>query len=416
MRARLFQADGPLLDDDIPDYMMDKAIERDIVKAQLENADTDVFTGLPFKTEDNAPTDAEKAAAYREQAKHLSVKEKAEQYAALQAIPADSYVQGMVEQSMAGLTRADIETQLKTAYAAEMEVDPATLDGYIADMDDETLFGYVEQMIAENLRVQYAEGVAAQLAMMTDAQLAAAFDARAAETGPAAVGMEPYTEAQWVWLYDNFMPPTHSESDYKTNMKLLGWADPESPAAVSLYAATFADKDAIADCIERYNAGVENEEQEISYTDYVALLMSSITTIINAISYVLIAFVAISLVVSSIMIGIITYISVLERTKEIGILRAMGASKRDIRRVFNAETLIIGLCAGIIGIVFTVIICIPASAIVQYATGIPTIRAVLPWVGGVVLIAVSTLLTVISGLLPAGSASRKDPVVALRTE
>ena len=140
------------------------------------------------------------------------------------------------------------------------------------------------------------------------------------------------------------------------------------------------------------------------------------TTIVNAISYVLIAFVSISLVVSSIMIGIITYISVLERTKEIGILRAMGASKRDIRRVFNAETLIIGLCAGIIGIVFTVIICIPASALVQYLTDIPSIRAVLPWMGGVILIIVSTVMTVISGLIPAGSASRKDPVVALRTE
>ena len=148
----------------------------------------------------------------------------------------------------------------------------------------------------------------------------------------------------------------------------------------------------------------------------VGILMSGITTIINAISYVLIAFVSISLVVSSIMIGIITYISVLERTKEIGILRAMGASKRDIRRVFNAETLIIGLCAGIIGIVATVIICIPASLLIQYLTEIPTIAAVLPWQGAIVLIAVSTVMTVISGLIPAKSASRKDPVVALRTE
>ena len=388
-----------------------------IVKAQMEDPAVDVFSGLPFVTEDTAePTDAEKAAAYREQAKDLSVKEKAEQYAALQAIPADSYVQGMVEQSMAGLTRADIETQLKDAYAAEMEVDPATLDGYIANMDDETLFGYVEQMIAETLRAQYAEGVAAQLAVMTDAQLAAAFDARAAETGPAVVGMEPYTEAQWVWLYDNFMPPTHSGSDYKTNMKLLGWADPESPAAVSLYAATFADKDAIADCIERYNAGVENEEQEITYTDYVALLMSSITTIINAISYVLIAFVAISLVVSSIMIGIITYISVLERTKEIGILRAIGASKRDISRVFNAETVIVGFVSGAIGIGLTLALNIPINLIVRHLTGIESLRASLPAPAAVILVIISMLLTVIAGLFPSRVAAKKDPVVALRSE
>ena len=205
------------------------------------------------------------------------------------------------------------------------------------------------------------------------------------------------------------------DATYDSVLDTLDDAEAAKPASINFYAKDFESKDFIEQFISDYNDSVE-EADKLKYTDMVGILMSGITTIINAISYVLIAFVSISLVVSSIMIGIITYISVLERTKEIGILRAMGASKRDIRRVFNAETLIIGLCAGIIGIVFTVIICIPASAIVQYATGIPTIRAVLPWVGGVVLIAVSTILTVISGLLPAGSASRKDPVVALRTE
>ena len=205
------------------------------------------------------------------------------------------------------------------------------------------------------------------------------------------------------------------DATYDSVLDTLDDAEAAKPASINFYAKDFESKDFIEQFISDYNDSVE-EADKLKYTDMVGILMSGITTIINAISYVLIAFVSISLVVSSIMIGIITYISVLERTKEIGILRAMGASKRDIRRVFNAETLIIGLCAGIIGIVFTVIIFIPASAIVQYATGIPTIRAVLPWVGGVVLIAVSTLLTVISGLLPAGSASRKDPVVALRTE
>jgi putative ABC transport system permease protein len=205
------------------------------------------------------------------------------------------------------------------------------------------------------------------------------------------------------------------DATYDSVLDTLDDAEAAKPASINFYAKDFESKDFIEQFISDYNDSVE-EADKLKYTDMVGILMSGITTIINAISYVLSAFVSISLVVSSIMIGIITYISVLERTKEIGILRAMGASKRDIRRVFNAETLIIGLCAGIIGIVFTVIICIPASAIVQYATGIPTIRAVLPWVGGVVLIAVSTILTVISGLLPAGSASRKDPVVALRTE
>ena len=206
------------------------------------------------------------------------------------------------------------------------------------------------------------------------------------------------------------------DATYESVLDTLDDAESAKPASINFYALNFESKDFIEAFIEDYNNSRTEESDKLKYTDMVGILMSGITTIINAISYVLIAFVSISLVVSSIMIGIITYISVLERTKEIGILRAMGASKRDIRRVFNAETLIIGLCAGIIGIVFTVIICIPASIIVQNATGIHNIRAVLPWQGGVILIAVSTILTVISGLLPAGSASRKDPVVALRTE
>ena len=158
------------------------------------------------------------------------------------------------------------------------------------------------------------------------------------------------------------------------------------------------------------------EEDQISYTDMVALLMSSITTIINVISYVLIAFVAISLVVSSIMIGIITYISVLERTKEIGILRAIGASKRDISRVFNAETFIIGLAAGVIGIGITLLLNIPINIIVHDLTGIQSINSTLPAAGGVGLVLISVVLTFIAGLIPSGLAAKKDPVEALRTE
>ena len=205
------------------------------------------------------------------------------------------------------------------------------------------------------------------------------------------------------------------DATYESILDTLDDAESAKPASVNFYAKDFESKDFITQFIKDYNDSVE-EADKLKYTDIVGVLMSGITTIINAISYVLIAFVSISLVVSSIMIGIITYISVLERTKEIGILRAMGASKRDIGRVFNAETLIIGLCAGIIGIVLTILICIPASAIVQYFTGIPTIAAVLPWQGALILIGVSTVMTLISGLIPAKSASRKDPVVALRTE
>ena len=191
--------------------------------------------------------------------------------------------------------------------------------------------------------------------------------------------------------------------------------DLKSPSSINIYASTFEDKDAIADAIERYNETV-SEDDKIEYTDMVALLMSSITTIINVISYVLIAFVAISLVVSSIMIGIITYISVLERAKEIGILRAIGASKKDVSRVFNAETFIIGLTAGVIGIVSTLLLNIPINIIVHDLTGIMAINSTLPVAGAVGLVIISVALTFIAGLIPSGLAAKKDPVEALRTE
>ena len=171
----------------------------------------------------------------------------------------------------------------------------------------------------------------------------------------------------------------------------------------------------ITDAIDEYNANVE-ELKQIKYTDYLGLMMSSITTIINAISYVLIAFVAISLVVSSIMIGVITLISVQERTKEIGILRAIGASKKDVSGMFNAETMIVGFAAGLLGVVVTYLLCIPINLLLHHLTGIENLNAVLPVGAAVILVAISVGLTLISGLIPSRSAAKKDPVVALRTE
>ena len=219
-----------------------------------------------------------------------------------------------------------------------------------------------------------------------------------------------------IFIYKNFVPSGESTSTYDDNLRRVGICDLDDPSAIHIYASTFEDKDYISSVISDYNDRQTDDSNKISYTDYVALLMSSVTIIVNAISYVLIAFVSISLVVSSIMIGIITNISVLERTKEIGILRAIGASKKDVSRVFNAETLIVGFCAGLMGIIITVILCFPITAIIQALTGLDNIRATLPWVGGVLLVIISMALTLIAGIIPAKSAAKKDPVVALRTE
>ncbi len=203
------------------------------------------------------------------------------------------------------------------------------------------------------------------------------------------------------------------------NLLDLGYADLEEPTMISFYFENFEDKDTFKEIISEYNSDMTAaglDENVITYTDITGILMSSITTIINAISYVLIAFVSISLVVSSIMIGIITYISVLERTKEIGILRAMGASKGNISNVFNAETFIIGLFAGLLGVGISALLCIPINAIVHNATGIDEINAVLPTQAAVVLVILSVILTLIGGLIPSRMAAKRDPVVALRSE
>ena len=205
-----------------------------------------------------------------------------------------------------------------------------------------------------------------------------------------------------------------SGNSLQANLEKMGVSDPDKPSSVLIYPKDFEAKGKITDMIEAYNAEV-GEDRAVRYTDLVGLLMDSVTTIVNAISYVLVAFVAISLVVSSIMIGIITYISVLERTKEIGILRSIGASRRDVSRVFNAETLIVGFAAGVIGILVTLGLTVIANIILGNLTGIPDIAA-LPPLAGFALIIISMLLTLIAGIIPSRIASRKDPVVALRTE
>ena len=210
-----------------------------------------------------------------------------------------------------------------------------------------------------------------------------------------------------------------ASATYDSNLQKLGYADFAKPSEIDIYPKDFESKEQVVDYLDRYNKKMEEagkDEQVISYTDVVGTLMSSVTDIVNTISYVLIAFVAISLVVSSIMIGVITYISVLERKKEIGILRAIGASKRNVSQVFNAETFIIGLCAGLIGIGLTLLLLLPGNMIIHAVADNSNVNAVLPVIPALVLIALSVVLTLLGGLIPSKKASKSDPVTALRTE
>ena len=211
---------------------------------------------------------------------------------------------------------------------------------------------------------------------------------------------------------------TSDTSTYENNLQKLGYADFDEPGGINIYPKDFENKEKVIEILDDYNARMEktDEDKVISYTDYVGTLMSSVTDIINVISYVLIAFVAISLVVSSIMIGVITYISVLERKKEIGILRAIGASKHNISQVFNAETFIIGLLAGVLGIVITLLLLIPGNMLIHNIAGTTNVNAQLPVMGAVILITLSVILTLIGGLIPSRKAAKSDPVTALRSE
>ena len=222
------------------------------------------------------------------------------------------------------------------------------------------------------------------------------------------------TEEEIAERFNSAIKGQSDSATYSDNLSLMGVSDLNEPSVINIYPNSFEAKENISALIDEYNASAD-ESDKITYTDYIGLMLSSVTTIINAISYILIAFVSISLIVSSIMIGIITYISVLERTKEIGILRAMGASKRDVSRVFNAETLIVGFVAGAIGILVTLLLLIPINAIIELITDISGLAA-LPVTGGIILVVISMLLTLVAGIFPSRVAAKRDPVTALRTE
>ncbi len=387
----------------LTEYIIEKAHESDPVKAQAASPDTDIFTGLPFRENNGRMTDEEKEESFRNYIADLNTEKKAAAYVEIMAIPTDEQLDAAVDSVMSGVTRESIESMLVSSMTEQMSMSQSEIEDYLSQMSDDDLFGLFE----DSVRAQSAERISAQvrqsLSGMTSEQLAAALD----------IAAPGYTTEQCAVYHDKVL--VFSNKTYEENLITLGCVYLDSPSSVNLYASTFADKDIIEDSIAEYNSTLD-DLKKIHYVDYVGLMMSSVSTIINAITYVLIAFVAISLIVSSIMIGVITLISVQERTKEIGILRAIGASKKDVSGLFNAETVIIGFTAGLIGVLVTYLLCIPLNFILYSLTGIATLKAVLPIPAAIVLVAISVVLTLISGIIPSRSAAKKDPVVALRTE
>ena len=376
----------------LADEAMARTQKLGMLDEQKNSPDIDIITGQPFKS-DKVITEEQKRTAIHNYLASLSEAE-AKQFLCRVLAPEPS------------------EEQI-AAKVAEINAYPAPVLRQLLSTALETLGqeGVTVDMVMENPQLKAMAIQAIALAMVQDELNQAAFGDKTVAEMEAML-----SAAQADKLYEeDEIPHDYSKSTYRKNLSLLGDVNSDSPSAIYLFAATFEDKDEISALIDSYNGTVE-ESKKISYTDYVGLLMSSVTTIVNAISYVLIAFVAISLVVSSIMIGIITYISVLERTKEIGILRAIGASKKDVGRVFNAETLIVGFVAGIIGIVITLLLNQVVNMILFHFTGIAGLRAVLPVGAAIILVAISMFLTLIAGLIPSGFAAKKNPVEALRSE
>ncbi len=397
---------------ELTEYVINAINESDVVKAQEEDPDVDVLSGLKFDdgSQDDM-TDAQKAEAVLEYFTSLDNMTKAEIYTQIASTPTEEDLAAIVEQYYQMYSDRESQLALLSAVFSEamgQEVSEDFITQYMASMTEEEIEQTIAQMLYAMALEEYEREIAAVTGDLSSAEAAEYFDALIAATD----------EETLASYYDTYMPATFSDSTYDENMELFGVADLAEPSSIQIYASSFDAKEEIEALISEYNARCEEEgdpENAISYTDYVGLMMSSISTVINVISYVLIAFVAISLVVSSIMIGIITYISVLERTKEIGILRAIGASKHDISNVFNAEALIIGFVAGLFGILATVLLCIPINDIIHSLTDIESV-AKLPVIAAGILVLISMCLTFIAGLFPSKIAAKKDPVIALRTE
>ena len=383
-------------------YLVEKGNASEAVQMQLAMPDNDILSGLPFR-DSGTMTEEKKAELFRAHLSMLNEAGKASLYTQIKMIPTEETLQQSAQEYMAMYSREDMETAMVQTVAAQTGMGEETVRGYLLARSDEEIRAMFAQAISQQIQEQYADAAQQRLDRLSTAQKAQLLDQEA----------DSYSDAQCAAWYDEVL--SFSDSSYEKNLKALGYVDLDAPATINLYAATFADKDAIEQAIADYNATVD-DLAEITYTDYVGLIMSSVTTIIKAITYVLIAFVGISLVVSSIMIGVITLISVQERTKEIGILRAIGASKRNVSSMFTAETVIIGFLAGMMGVLITYLLCVPINMVLHHLTGIGNLSAVLPMPAAVVMVCISMVITLFAGIIPSRSAARKDPVVALRTE
>ena len=386
----------------LTEYVIIESQKSQAIQSQLQNPTLDIFTGLPFRDKGNM-TDEMKEQKFREHIAGLDDREKAKAYIAIKSTPSQEQLDQAVALAMQNATRDSMEQTVLQTILQQVTGDPTQIEDYVRNMDESELQkAYSELVIAQ----EYAKTAA-----IAQQQYGATPPVELVQRLNDELGS--YTTVQCASYYETVL--TFSESTYDQNLKELGYVQLDYPATMNLYASSFENKEVIEDFIAAYNADVE-ELKQIRYTDMVGLMLSGVTDIINAITYVLIAFVAISLVVSSIMIGVITLISVQERTKEIGILRAIGASKRNVSSMFNAETVMIGFASGVLGVGVTYLLCIPINAIVRVLTNISNFKAHLPVNAALVLIAISVCLTLLSGLIPSRSAAKKDPVVALRTE
>lgn len=390
----------------LTEHVINEVNKTDIVKQQLNNSDIDIITGLPFKTNDVVDlTEAEKAEAFKNYVNTLFDSEKGELAITILSTMSNKELEIQVNSIMATFpNRKALEDMIVDLYSQESGMPTDFIRENLAKLSDEELDANVRLALSEQIKKTYETQMKEQIGNMTTMQLGEMLVQKLSVSNDAMISE----------MYDKYMPAQYSDREYEDVLSQLGIIDLDSPSYINIYASSFEAKDEIEKLIKDYNDNTEDKNQ-IQYTDYIKLIMYSVSTIINAISYILIAFVSISLIVSSIMIGIITYISVLERTKEIGILRAIGASKKDVSRVFNAETLIVGFASGMFGIIATLLLNIPINLIVKHLTDINNI-AVLPVAGAIILIIISMGLTLIAGLLPSRLAAKKDPVEALRSE